>query len=538
MSIWIGHDGTLNDDDGDGPAVVSGSYSHATGQDYFVGADDFGSSLGDIGSSLGSAFGGDSGGSSGGSGGLGSLFGTDAGSGSGGGSGALSSLSNLFGSDAGSGGGSGDTGSTIANLFGQVAKVAVPAVTKAIASSQKPSSQGSAAPSAARAPSASSAPPNPSPMTHPSASAPKGQAAHVSQHRKALDPKARLNLVLTHLAKKYGLPTPDGAPGSTFVSKMMAPKPDASTVASGVYVGALDDLLEDLSGAFHHDFSRHPHVDVRRERTYTVPSWHMRGHAIPFGEFSQYGQSQYAQPQYAQSQYAEPQYSQPQHAQPQYVQSPYAQTQHAPPVTYSHDAAYDQAAAPRMTEVHATATRKVKPVSTTDSDDSAAAKLKKFTSKMMGGSAYGDSTGGKGGRKSGALVLNSGGGANEGVRHTQQLLNAYWQSKVLATDGKMGGETIKFLKEFQRQQGLPITGVDDAATHALLETTPLAWGTPGGDAASPLDASSSTSNRGSHGSFSDDASDWAEAFKKTGQFWTQPPPLTIAQQIAAESKKK
>jgi Putative peptidoglycan binding domain len=527
MSIWIGHDGTLNDDEGDGPAVAGDpvdilvgadpmfSQEVFAGQDYFVGQDDFGSALGDIGSSLGSALG-DSGGGSGGSGGggLGSLFGD-----SGGGAGGASSLASLFGG--GDSGGSGDTGSAIADIFGKVAKVAVPAVTKAISQANAPKGSAPAATSSApmTAPLAPAAPSATAPH------APSASPAHVSQHRKALDPKARLNLVLTHLAKKYGLPAPQGAPGSTFVSKMMAPKPAASSAATtGMYVGDLSDLLEDLSGAVHHGFHSHrefhPHFSspVFQAQTYTVPT-------PRFGQ-SQYGQTSYAQP-YPSGYHDARQYTQPQYA-PQYAQPQYTQAQHAAPVTYSHDAAYDLASPLAhqggMTQVTATATRKVKPVL---GDDGTGAKVKKFVSKMMGGSAYGS---GKSAGSGGSVARAYGGsGGNEGVRNTQRLLNAYWHSKVLAEDGIMGPETIKFIKEFQRQQHLPITGQDDAATHALLATTPLPWGTPFGD-----DSSSVPPQK----SLSDDVSDWAEAFKKTGQFWTQPPPLTIAQQIAAEGKKK
>ena len=150
--------------------------------------------LSDAGSALGSVFGSSSSdsstpsfGSSDGGGGLGGIG---------------SSLSNLF-------SGTGDTGSAIGNVFGQLAKTALPAVTRAAEGAvskamtrhpsqkmqQGPMRQGSAQQTA------------PLPQT------PAAPATH------ATSPQDQLNAVLVRLATKYKMPPP--AKPSGFVSKMM-----------------------------------------------------------------------------------------------------------------------------------------------------------------------------------------------------------------------------------------------------------------------------------------------------------------------------
>lgn len=176
MTIQVGWDGTLYDD------------CYVVGQDDGLGG--FGSALADIGSSLGSALGSSSGGGA-----------SDSGLGG--------SLSSLF-------SGTGDTGSAIGNVFGQLAKTALPAVTKAAEGAvskalshpsqqqpsppgqgpaQVPSGRGSAQPSSAL------------PQT------PARRAVH------AIDSHTRLNQILTRLAKKYNIAPPAKPAG--FVSKMM-----------------------------------------------------------------------------------------------------------------------------------------------------------------------------------------------------------------------------------------------------------------------------------------------------------------------------
>jgi hypothetical protein len=479
MTIWIGYDGTLNDDEGDGPAVagdpmqtfVGQTLAESVGYDGFVGQDDgggggfdFGSALSSLGTAAASAFGGSGGGGgAGGAGGGGGGF--DFGS-------AMSSLSSAFGGSGGGGGGSGgggDTGSAIANIFGQVAKAAAPVAERAIsqAMQQHPSQQAQQTQQLPQHPSQQAAPP----AAHPQA--PRGKPAVRQKH--AMDPKARLNLVLTHLAKQYGMPPPEkstAAQAGAFMNDMMK-GPGSTPSGSGgkTVTGALFDDGGGLLGAIRRFFS--PRVRIVAPRSHYLDYGRNRGPIYGHGQSSQYSYDQgpgygyglefgygqpHAQQQYAQQQYVQQQY--PQHAATTY----HPQAMPATPVTYH---PYEMPASkssvsfppipPHMQQVSATWQRPSK------------------SAKGSGG------LGGHGG----------GGGygiADERIREAQRLMNAYWHYPFLVEDGILGTDTIRYLTEFQRQQGLPQTGRDDDATHALLLTHPLAWpaGTSSDDIPTPV----------------------------------------------------
>lgn len=53
-------------------------------------------------------------------------------------------------------------------------------------------------------------------------------------------------------------------------------------------------------------------------------------------------------------------------------------------------------------------------------------------------------------------------------RSLQMALNEKTKSR-LATDGAFGPKSVAVLKQFQQQSNIPVTGMYDAATHALLE---------------------------------------------------------------------
>jgi hypothetical protein len=178
MTIWVGHDGALHDDEGDGAAApVAGGH--------YVGEDDLGSAFGSIASSLGSAFGGSGGGAGGSAGGgaggsgvdFGSLF-----------KGVSSTVSQAASGDT-------DAGSAVADIFGQVAKAAAPIVSKAASQAITQQGQQQAAQKQAAQP-----PVAPSGQARTPASKPGPRPTGTR------DPKARLKILLGHLAKQYGLP--------------------------------------------------------------------------------------------------------------------------------------------------------------------------------------------------------------------------------------------------------------------------------------------------------------------------------------------
>jgi len=527
MTIWVGHDGTLNDDEGDGPAVAgdpmealaggygtypghfrgyAGHYVDQDGEYDYVGQDDFGSALGSIGSALGSAFGG-SGGAGGGAGG-GSSGGFDFGS-------LASSFGSALGGSGGASGGGdggGDAGSAIANIFGQVAKAAVPAATQAIskAAQQHPQAQTQAPVAQTQAP-----------VQHPAATTTTPAQPHVRQ-KHVVDPKVRANLVLTHLAKKYGMTPPPGGTGGgaggsgaggaadkttlanvgSFVQNMMGgPKTDAAatTATSGYYAGDLGDLLGDLGRDIRHPFSHHHpahgiqhrhapfglSLDIpfgRRSaqtypayaaprRHYQDPYYADQGYPQQQGYLQQhgYGQQGYGQQGYPRQQgYAEQQ---------GYAQQPYAPermtrvpTQAQPPVTYrpypmpqlTTPARTDGAARQPGPRKWSQSAMEVGPITVTHPDDAKMVQVSatmskdkgvgKFVSKMMGGPGAHP-----------AMV------PDEDLRGVQRLLNQYYATPVLTEDGIMGDETHRILKQFQETNGIPKTGIPDPATRKVLK---------------------------------------------------------------------
>ena len=203
MAIWVGYDGTLNDDAGDGPAcawdpleVVSleaedagyyeQGYDEDPWQDYLVGVDiaasfgggasggsssgspvtatatattDWSASMNQIGSSIGAAFGGDTG--------------KDVGS----------AVGDIFGSTI-KGAEEGGWQGALANLAATaVQKAVVPAIQAASKSNPQPPP--SAAPSLAVTP-----------------------AAPPARNVRSVDPRTALLNTLGRLAKKYGMPSP------------------------------------------------------------------------------------------------------------------------------------------------------------------------------------------------------------------------------------------------------------------------------------------------------------------------------------------
>jgi hypothetical protein len=104
------------------------------------------------------------------------------------------------------------------------------------------------------------------------------------------------------------------------------------------------------------------------------------------------------------------------------------------PITVSHP---DDA---KMVQVSATAPR------------DKAGSVGKFVSKMMGGP--------------GAHPAMK---PSEDLRGVQRTLNAYYATKVLNPDGIMGDETHRILKQFQKTNGIPETGIPDPATRKVLK---------------------------------------------------------------------
>ncbi|HTR02540.1 MAG TPA: hypothetical protein VMN82_05030 [Thermoanaerobaculia bacterium] len=222
MTIWIGQDGTLNDDDGDGPAaswdpiaawedevhwgsieaIENAPYPPASG--FYVGAEDWSAALNQAASSLGGgAGGGGAGGASWGSamGSLGSGLGQAFGGGTGKDVG--NAVGDIFGSTL-QGASEGGWGGALAGLATSAVRSAVvPAIqaaTKAPPPQAAPQAPAQAAPQAAPA----KAPPAPS---HPAAARQGAIARRAPQARRpAMDPRQRLLLVLDHMAKTYGMP--------------------------------------------------------------------------------------------------------------------------------------------------------------------------------------------------------------------------------------------------------------------------------------------------------------------------------------------
>jgi peptidoglycan hydrolase-like protein with peptidoglycan-binding domain len=59
-------------------------------------------------------------------------------------------------------------------------------------------------------------------------------------------------------------------------------------------------------------------------------------------------------------------------------------------------------------------------------------------------------------------------GPDEGVKKTQEMLNAYFKGHALNPDGYLGPLTTGAIKEFQKSEGLQDTGKMDDKTHDLL----------------------------------------------------------------------
>jgi len=366
MTIWVGHDGTLNDDEGDGPAVTGDPmmYVRTDGQTYvgadgqaYVGDMDWGSALGSLGSAAASAFGGSGGG--GGGGGFG-------GSGGGGGGFDFSSLSN-----------GSDTGSAIANIFGQVAKAAVPLATQAIsqATQQHPSQQPPAGGSQGSQMSTQQPPAGGSQGSQtPAQAATRAQATKpgAARGKSSTSPKDRLLLLLAHWAKDYNMPPPDKSAGGhvgDFMNDMM--KGPGSTAKSGsgsatktsglfdvdVDASPLDRIVSSIGRLF--SFGRPSYS----RRGYSMPGVHFHVPSLPMPQIYGYGGQGYG--------------GQQQHyAQPSVTYQPYAM----PSIQTQAQAAPLR---PRTVQVTATAPRR-------------------------GGSSHGV--------------------ADESVREVQRLLNEYWHS--------------------------------------------------------------------------------------------------------------
>lgn len=521
MTIWVGHDGTLNDDDGDGPAVgydpmvaleaeeaevmasgfgYPGVYpGHFHGYPgHYVGQDDFGSALGSIGSALGSAFGG-SGGAGGGAGG------------GGGGGFDFGSLGSSFGSALGSGdaggSGGGDTGSAIANIFGQVAKVAVPAATQAISRAAQSHPQAQAQ-TQTQAPAGTSTTPPTVPVQRPAGMTtqhPSQQPHPRKQH--AVDPKTKLNLMLTHLGKKYGMTPPAGGGGAagadsgkttlanvgSFVQNMMGgPKTDGTgTATTGEYAGDLGSLFSHrpiLHEHMHAPFGLHLDIPLERrfERTYPAYQAPRRHQYVDQGyvpSYPYYPDQGYAiQQGYARQQaYAQPPatygQSQDPYAQQQGMTSSTPAQQTRSPVTYQPYPMPDGGArrrssfssmdvgpieSSRSREGSSSSMMEVGPLTVTHPDQSKMVQVSataprggnvgKFVSKMMGGPGAHP-----------AMV------PDEDLRGIQRLMNQYYATKVLQEDGIMGDETHRILRQFQETNGIPKTGIPDAATRKVLK---------------------------------------------------------------------
>lgn len=271
MTIWTGHDGALYDEDGDGAAAPADPIDMLTGcvtalgpsgygpdvyGGFYVGEEgsDLGSAFGSIASSIGSALGSSGGGGGGGGGGgagsvdFGSLF-KDVG-------GTISSAAS----------GETDTGSAVANIFGQVAKAAAPIVSKAasqaITQSQQQAQRTQQAQQSQQAQQAQQkqAPSLPSGGGARAPVAPGGQAGRQTGRQTGgqakgprgpsnQDPKARLKMVLNHLAKQYGLPplTPD--------KKAPAVTPPVATGWFGAVRGVWTDLAKNVGLATGSDLS-------------------------------------------------------------------------------------------------------------------------------------------------------------------------------------------------------------------------------------------------------------------------------------------
>ncbi len=524
MAIWVGHDGTLNDDEGDGPAVagdpieilalqtgygpqvgccgdfdvygeqaeaLAGGYGSYPGHfrgfaGHYVG-DDFGSALGSIGSALGSAFGGSGGGGGGGGGDLGSSIG--------------SAFGNLFGGDSG-----GSTGAAIGDVIGKVAKVAVPLTAQAISKASSSHAQAAQAHGAVA-------------QAHAQLAQAHAQAAQTSaptqtHARQAhADPKTRLNLQLSHLAKQYNMPPPSGSSGAVqatsdgdgtttakdvgaFVQNLM--KSTAQT--SGHFVGDLASLfgggsssgdgsgdgsiVDDLTASLRRGFSSHaarpqPHAQQQQQQrstyapphvthtpapyapppvhhTYTVPTPQARRSPPSYLPPPTYGQQGYG---YGADQGIYSDYGQQGYG-PDYM-GPGTYPPVTPTVTYQPAAMPPLTRAtttPRTTHVDQTAARNAQQRQQADQAPPTA-KLGTFVKKMMGGPAYGGT-----GRGTGV--------ADEDLRNYQKGINTLYGFEYprsgLNPDGLMGPETKKYTKAFQDESGLPVTGNPDAATKAML----------------------------------------------------------------------
>jgi Putative peptidoglycan binding domain len=356
MAIWTGYDGTLNDDDGDGPAAahdplaglayeaeqmaVSGAF--LTGDDM-----DWGSALGTVASTAANAFGSNSG--NGGS----SSFGSDSGSG-----------------DSG-------FGSTLANFAAQAAKVAVPAITKAVQSSQQ------------------SSPSSPLPQQHPVA-----QAKAIIKKT----PRDRLVAQVNLLSKKYGMSSGGTVTSGSIFDWLFSSRREPRGRVRMDF---------GFDGGAGRGYGR----GRPQQRGYYGQSGQsgQSGQYGQYGESSQYGQSgQYGQSSdYGSSSYEgdSSQYGyadQHQHQQHRYAQAPSSHQQYAQhrapssqPVTYAHSDWYDQyqaqqPLAPHMTTVSSSLARRAPP----------AAKAGKFISKMMGGPASTPRGGGDDGLRNMQRLLN------------------------------------------------------------------------------------------------------------------------------------
>lgn len=218
MTIWVGQDGTLNDDEGDGPAaawdpieawedeavhwgsieaIESAPYPPAAG--FYVGQD-----WGAMASSLGSAFGGSGGGGGGTdwSSSLGSL-GSGLGQALGGGTGkdVGGAVGDIFGSTI-QGASTGGWQGALANLATSVvSKAVVPAIQSA---TKAPPPQQQAAAPAATTPRPTT--PQPTATTRPSATPSQRQAPSGARRQSTANPQQRLLILLDHLAKSYGMP--------------------------------------------------------------------------------------------------------------------------------------------------------------------------------------------------------------------------------------------------------------------------------------------------------------------------------------------
>jgi len=460
-------------------------------------------------------------------------------------------------------------------VIGKVAKVAVPLTAQAISQASSSHTQAAQAHGAVAQAHAQLAQAHAqAAQTAPTQTAPQGRGG---RQKHDVDPKTRLNLALTHLAKQYKMPPPpqlsrggaqaQAAPGddgkaalgdvASFIDKL---KPDA-TQTSGYYVGDLaslfggdsggsgDGIVDDLTASLRRGFSSHvarpqprmqqrsyapphvthtpaPYLPPATHRTYTVPTPHTR-RAPPVQMMPQfpYGANQGAYSDYGQQGYG---YGQPDYAQ-QYAQQqgydyrgPGTYPPIAPAVTYRPAAM--PPLTPRTTKTEQTATRSAQQRQQVEQQATPLAKLGTFVKKTMGGPAYGGT-----GRGTGV--------PDEDLRNYQKGINKLYGYKALDEDGLIGGDTShtrEMTRAFQKWAQMPVTGNPDAATRDMLirklEEQRISRETPSGDWRTPSGGGSAETeiDWGTVGTFA----------KKVAEMGVLPPPMRAATAAKEEIERR